>query len=52
LIEILSALADCSQSRQATLAQLVERLIRNFPFYVYAIDSVIGHTPPFSAYSA
>jgi hypothetical protein len=29
---------------RATLAQLVERLIRNFPFNVYAIDSVFGYT--------
>jgi len=27
-------------------------ILRNFPFYVYAIDSVIGYTSLLSAYSA
>ncbi len=37
---------------QATLAQLVERLIRNFRLDPYAIDSLVGVTPPRLAYSA
>ncbi len=38
--------------KQATLAQLVERLIRNLPLPSYAIGSKVGQRPVSLVYSA
>jgi hypothetical protein len=40
------------KNKVATLAQLVERLIRNFSIKTYAINSSIGLTSRWFAYSA
>ena len=45
-------LATPVPSRKATLAQLVERLIRNFYVWGYAIDSTVGYRVVPSVHSA